>query len=527
MEIGRIYPSTVLRCVVTQAQHFTFISLTIYIQSCPKIDNGRVFYQGRLKTASEQKTAFQFTLKLRKGTGPWQWIRDVCALEDGEVFSRPTNPPSSDIDHYLGGLSEDCNIREVETASPGCICWELSKSLSAADGIHSAWDRATLGTPQSVSRWFALVRHNPAWFAPRQGRDAVMLNVDAILLSFLRKDGTHLILVAVSGFDDITCVFRADVPGLIVLVSRNDKESAGTAHLFAAVGPTWHTAVKTAMEATKGYVQQQTSCMEDPGAYPVLTPEEEQELTCWYDGLTYCTWNGLGQDLTPAKILEALDTLKGNDIHVDTLLIDDNWQSLDFAGADNFYYAWTGFEANTEHFPSGLKDLISTIRKSHPCISDIAVWHGIFGYWGGMSQDGQLARDYLMRTFKRQEGIFLGGGDLTTVDGTAVGRLYDDFYRCSDSENNPRRENASLIGLQLPGGLGCNGSEDRYPEPAGLSPTRGRPLQSDITLPGCMASCDDEAFSWQNNNLHGTDPTNCLPYHDANGYAQAADEKLG
>lgn len=416
------------------------------MQSRPNLEDGRAFYQGRLEYVSELETAFQFTLKLRKGTGPWQWIRDVCSLENGEVFFRPTKRPRSDIHHYMGGLNEDYNIREVETASPGCICWEMSKSLSAADGINSAWDRATLGIPQSLSRWFALVRHNPAWFAPRQGRDALMLDADAILLSFLRKDGMHLILVAVSGFDDITCVFRADVPGQIVLVSRNDKVSAGTAHLFAAVGPTWHTAVKAAMEATKGYVQQQTGRTGDSAAYAVLTPEEEQDLTCWYDGLTYCTWNGLGQDLTPAKILEALDTLKGNDIHVENLLVDDNWQSLDFAGADNFYHGWTGFEANTEHFPTGLKDLISTIRKSHPSISDIAVWHGIFGYWGGMSLDGQLARDYPMRTFKRQEGIFLGGGVLTTVDGTGAGRLYDDFYRCSDSENNTRRENAKLTG---------------------------------------------------------------------------------
>lgn len=369
----------------------------------------------------------------------------MCALEDGEVFFRPTKPPSSDLHHYLGDLNEAYDIRELRSGSPSCTCWEMCKSLSAANGIDSAWDRATLGTPKSVSRWFALVRHNPAWFAPRQGRDALMLDADAILLSFLRKDGLHMVMVAVSGFDDITCVFRADVPGRVITVSRNDKESAGAAHLFAAVGPTWHAAVEAAMRATEAYVEQQTSGVGEPVAHAVLTPKEQQELTRWYDGLAYCTWNGLGQDLTPAKILDALDTLTKNDIHVNNLLIDDNWQSLDFAGTDNFYDGWTSFEANTEHFPTGLKDLISTIRRSHPGISDIAVWHGIFGYWGGISLNGQLAREYSMRTFKRQEGIFLGGGDLTTVDGADVGRLYDDFYRCSNLENSSKRENVSLI----------------------------------------------------------------------------------
>lgn len=35
----------------------------------------------------------------------------------------------------------------------------------------------------------------------------------------------------------------------------------------------------------------------------------------WYDGLTYCTWNALGQDLHEQKIFHALDVLKEKGIH--------------------------------------------------------------------------------------------------------------------------------------------------------------------------------------------------------------------
>lgn len=34
----------------------------------------------------------------------------------------------------------------------------------------------------------------------------------------------------------------------------------------------------------------------------------------WYDGLTYCTWNALGQDLNEGKIYNALEVLKRNNI---------------------------------------------------------------------------------------------------------------------------------------------------------------------------------------------------------------------
>ena len=34
----------------------------------------------------------------------------------------------------------------------------------------------------------------------------------------------------------------------------------------------------------------------------------------WYDGLTYCTWNALGQNLNEEKIYNALNILKQNNI---------------------------------------------------------------------------------------------------------------------------------------------------------------------------------------------------------------------
>jgi alpha-galactosidase len=46
------------------------------------------------------------------------------------------------------------------------------------------------------------------------------------------------------------------------------------------------------------------------------------------DGLSYCTWNGIGKDLTEDKIFNALDELAKNKINISTLIIDDNWQSL-------------------------------------------------------------------------------------------------------------------------------------------------------------------------------------------------------
>jgi hypothetical protein len=46
------------------------------------------------------------------------------------------------------------------------------------------------------------------------------------------------------------------------------------------------------------------------------------------DGLSYCTWNGIGQHLTEQKLFDALESLAKNEINISNLIIDDNWQSL-------------------------------------------------------------------------------------------------------------------------------------------------------------------------------------------------------
>lgn len=154
-------------------------------------------------------------------------------------------------------------------------------------------------------------------------------------------------------------------------------------------------------------------------------------LENWFDGLTYCTWNGLGQKLTDEKIYGALDKLSAANINITNLIIDDNWQSLDYAGQGQFQYGWTEFEADRNTFPNGLKATVSKIRNDHPNIQHVAVWHAIMGYWGGLSPNGHLAKTYdsvrVVREDAERRNLPLGGA-MTVVSGKDVGRFYNDFY---------------------------------------------------------------------------------------------------
>lgn len=144
------------------------------------------------------------------------------------------------------------------------------------------------------------------------------------------------------------------------------------------------------------------------------------------------TWNALGQRLTEEKVLEAVDALAENNINISCLIIDDNWQDIDYSGNGQFQHGWNDFEAELKSFPNGLGSMISEIRTKHKNIQHIAVWHALLGYWGGIAPSGPLAKRYktvkLVREDRERRHMPLGG-EMTVIAAEDVKRFYDDFYR--------------------------------------------------------------------------------------------------
>lgn len=192
--------------------------------------------------------------------------------------------------------------------------------------------------------------------------------------------------------------------------------------------------------------QQQDPAPEDDVVGPMW-------LEHWYDGLGYCklpamssvrysgnanedftvgTWNSLGQKLTEEKLIHAVDSLYENDIQISSLIIDDNWQSIDSNGTDQFQRGLLDFEANKKAFPQGLKAPIQTLKtKYRTTLQYVAVWHSLLGYWGGIAPEGKLASTYKTVELARQEsgdGDIPLGGKMTVIAKEHVNKFYDEFY---------------------------------------------------------------------------------------------------
>ena len=384
---------------------------------------------GRLEGISTSKAPIQLTIKFRLIDADWQWIKDQFGYADGEIVFRPLSEIPSNLQERISNADPNLQIPESPVEDGAVKVWQISFPVTAASD-HSYFSSTRLGIPQGYTRLFGIVRHSRAWLCPRQGRPPLSLTEDSLLVSFLLNDGFHLVLLALSSVELLT-LFRSD-EGNVVAISRNDAQIEGKVTVLASVAGGFEDAIAALLSYARQIYNEQANGLNEnlKPAYDKATRKvESQHLERWYDSLGYCTWNGIGQDLNEQKLLSALNTLSYYNIKLSSLTIDDNWQSLDFEGDSHFDYRWTNFEADQKGFPLGLKHAIKFIRETHPYIENIAVWHGLFGYWNAIAPDGEVANQYKTRRARKQESGFLGGGAITVVDADDIHRMYDDFYR--------------------------------------------------------------------------------------------------
>lgn len=356
---------------------------------------------------------------------------------DGELCFQTVGYIPSQIEDFLQDPDDILNITPLsvdsvlEARGKETRVWTLTAPIEAAQPQLSAVHTVKVGLPRMLARWFSLVRISHPWLAPRQGKGQFSLTEDAILASLLRWDGLHIVLLAIS-LEDILTAFKTDEKGNIFAFARNDCVKPGEIRILAAVAKTFEVALAAVIHHGRTIVGTADDTLSKEQRDQVkrsLADTDSTQLEEWHDGFTYCTWNGLGLYLDEHKILDASKIMDNNDIQASNLLIDDNWQSLDWFGESEHDRRWTRFEANEIGFPQGLKHAVTKIREAHPHVKHIAVWHGIFGYWGGTSPSGDIAKSYKTRHLKLQENGFESVQNLTAVDADDALRMYDDFYR--------------------------------------------------------------------------------------------------
>ncbi|KEY65120.1 hypothetical protein S7711_04210 [Stachybotrys chartarum IBT 7711] len=394
------------------------------------------------------ESSLRFTLRFRqRGSETWRWIRDEVGLDDGVVVYKPAQEVPKEIQSLVTDLNPEWRVSACESESPQTRLWSLDVAVPKASGDDSSITNVDVGVPwgsfirqvvlyatcSMLAEWFSLVRLWSPWLAPRQGKSEFSLREDGVICSFLSPQGKHLVFLAISGMNDVCATFRSSKTNTLSVHARNDGASEGKCVVLVSVGDEFGHAVASVMYHARKLVRETAEASElwMTESKTLAQKIEPQWMENWYDGLGFCTWNALGQRLTDEKIFGALDNLAQNGIKISSLIIDDNWQSIDYRGQGQFEHGWVDFEAEPNAFPKGLKGTVSHIREKNPWIKHVAVWHALLGYWGGIAPDGKIAKTYETIQVDREDvkDDLPLGGKITVVAKEDVSRFYRDFYR--------------------------------------------------------------------------------------------------
>ncbi|KAJ4297296.1 hypothetical protein N0V88_004214 [Collariella sp. IMI 366227] len=365
-------------------------------------ETARLYFRTELTVQS----SLNFTIKFRQGSEhDWRWVRDEQGVDDGTVIINANGSQNGpeELPDIIKGLNPDLKWKSHASQSPKTQLWSIEAAVNAAKEDEST-----------------------------HGKSSFQLDKDAMLCSFLSPKGKHLVFLGVSDVNDVTTLFKSGDSGHLNLYIRNDNSVSTTATALVAVGDDIESAIAAVMYHARTLLTAATADVAE--AVAEVTPQSELKPAWyekWYDGLGYCTWNSLGQELTEEKVLKALDTLAENNINISSLIIDDNWQDIDYRGDGQWQYGWNDFEAEPKTFPRGLKALVSDIRSKHRNIQHIAVWHALLGYWAGLAPNGPLAKRYKTVTVTRNDtepSQLPIDGLMTLVAPSDIPTFYNDFY---------------------------------------------------------------------------------------------------
>lgn len=120
-----------------------------------------------------------------------------------------------------------------------------------------------------------------------------------------------------------------------------------------------------------------------------------------FEYLGWCSWDAFHIEVSEQKLLQKCDEFSEKNIPVRWAIIDDMWADTpgieQAAGKERgemmrimHSCRLSSFKADKTRFPDGLD---GCIEKLHARGLYVGMWHPTTGYWSGIAEDGQIARD--------------------------------------------------------------------------------------------------------------------------------------
>lgn len=177
--------------------------------------------------------------------------------------------------------------------------------------------------------------------------------------------------------------------------------------------------------------------------------------------LGYCTWNGIGLDVSTIRVLEAVSSLRDAGALPGWVVLDDGWQQT-----DNSRRLLENVPDNNK-FPNGLKGLVNQMKDDFG-IQSVFIWTAVIGYWEGITENFAESQEIEAVTDQNGRLIFA-----PTTGG--VFKYYDQFFKYLRSEGiaGVKCDVLQIIeGVEVPGIYSTNQFYNAYRDALATSAAR-------------------------------------------------------
>lgn len=149
----------------------------------------------------------------------------------------------------------------------------------------------------------------------------------------------------------------------------NDDKTESIDYLITTMINDYHYLTKTKIKKNTSSSSSSPTPMSSSPSTPPSIASSPFLINVFNDYLGYCTWSSFGKEnLNYQHIDHALQSLENDGIPIRYLILDDGWQSEE----DGYLL---DFDTNPDKFLGGLKQTIHRLKRSHPLLLNIGVWH--------------------------------------------------------------------------------------------------------------------------------------------------------
>jgi len=297
-----------------------------------------------------------------------------------------------------------------------------------------------LGKPLGWRRMVALFREEPFWMRPCVETRVERVPVDTQLLFVELEQGGYAVVVPL-----VKGLFRASLQGRVAKPAAGAGASVGDGELTAVL----QTGDPQTLggDALVAYVAvgedpfelAEASVREVGKALGTFDLRGELKAPAFADRFGWCTWDAFYQEVSHEKVREGLQSFRDGGVEPRFLILDDGWQSVAATGTGETRL--TGFDAN-DKFPEGLRGTV-TLAKDQFSVDTFFVWHAVYGYWGGLSNEvfARYGAQTSLRWFSPETlkhwpaaNWDWWGAAVGRPDPDALGQFYDAYHAALASE---------------------------------------------------------------------------------------------